>query len=100
MTPADTNREAGDGPDRWRHYGFGLDLVLSPTVHVVVAAVEPELKSRGHASFVIPPGTPGLKMGQKFEKMGIWRSFARVLAILICLRIGRRPPAAFFADIR
>jgi rSAM/selenodomain-associated transferase 2 len=37
---------------------------------------------------------------RKFEKMGIWRSFARVLAILICLRIGRRPPAAFFADIR
>jgi len=42
-----------------------------PTVHVVVAAVEPELKSRGHASFVIPPGTPGLSMGQKFKKMGI-----------------------------
>ena len=42
-----------------------------PTVHVVVAAVEPELKSRGHASFVVPPGTPGLCMGQKFKKMGI-----------------------------
>jgi len=37
---------------------------------------------------------------RKFEQMGIWRSFARVLAILICLRIGRTPPAAFFADIR
>jgi len=42
-----------------------------PTVHVVVAAVEPELKSRGHASFVVPPGTAGLSMGQKFKKMGI-----------------------------
>jgi acyl-CoA dehydrogenase len=42
-----------------------------PTVHVVVAAVEPELKSRGHASFIVPPGTPGLSMGQKFKKMGI-----------------------------
>jgi len=42
-----------------------------PTVHVVVASVEPELKSRGHASFVVPPGTPGLSMGQKFKKMGI-----------------------------
>ena len=40
-------------------------------MHVVVAAVEPELKSRGHASFVVPPGTPGLTMGQKFKKMGI-----------------------------
>ena len=28
------------------------------------------------------------------------RSFARVLAILLCLRFGRKPPAAFFADIR
>lgn len=40
-------------------------------VHVVVAAVEPDLKARGHASFVVPPGTPGLRMGQKFKKMGI-----------------------------
>ena len=42
-----------------------------PCTHVVVAAVEPELKGRGHASFVVPPGTPGLTMGQKFKKMGI-----------------------------
>ena len=40
-------------------------------VHVIVASVEPELKSRGHASFVVPPGTPGLRMGQKFKKHGI-----------------------------
>src|SRR5260221_7577239 len=42
-----------------------------PCTHVVVAAVEPELKSRGHASFIVPAGTPGLTMGQKFKKMGI-----------------------------
>jgi alkylation response protein AidB-like acyl-CoA dehydrogenase len=42
-----------------------------PTVHVVVATVDPELKGRGHASFVVPPGTPGLEQGQKFKKMGI-----------------------------
>src|SRR6202142_1694079 len=42
-----------------------------PCTHVVVAAVEPELKSRGHASFIVPPGTPGVAMGQKFKKMGI-----------------------------
>ena len=29
-------------------------------VHVIVASVEPELKARGHAAFVIPPKTPGL----------------------------------------
>ena len=40
-------------------------------VHVIVASVEPELKARGHASFVVPPGTPGLRMGQKFQKHGI-----------------------------
>jgi acyl-CoA dehydrogenase len=40
-------------------------------VHVVVAAVDPELKGRGQASFVVPPGTPGLSMGQKYQKHGI-----------------------------
>jgi acyl-CoA dehydrogenase len=40
-------------------------------VHVVVASVEPELGSRGQASFIVPPGTPGLSAGQKFQKMGI-----------------------------
>jgi acyl-CoA dehydrogenase len=40
-------------------------------VHVVVASVYPELGSRGQASFVIGPKTPGLSMGQKFQKMGI-----------------------------
>ena len=40
-------------------------------VHVVVASVEPDLKGRGQASFVIGPGTTGLSQGQKFQKMGI-----------------------------
>ena len=40
-------------------------------VHVVVASVEPDLASRGQASFIVPPGTPGLSQGQKFKKMGI-----------------------------
>nr|SBO95153.1 putative acyl-CoA dehydrogenase [Nonomuraea gerenzanensis] len=40
-------------------------------VHVVVASVDPSLGTRGQASFVIPPGTPGLSMGQKFRKHGI-----------------------------
>ena len=33
-------------------------------IHVVVAAVDPELKGRGQASFIIPPNTPGLSQGQ------------------------------------
>ena len=40
-------------------------------VHVITASVEPELKVRGQASFVIPPGTKGLAQGQKFSKHGI-----------------------------
>jgi acyl-CoA dehydrogenase len=40
-------------------------------VHVVVAAVDPELRGRGQASFVIPPNTKGLTQGQKYMKHGI-----------------------------
>jgi alkylation response protein AidB-like acyl-CoA dehydrogenase len=40
-------------------------------VHVVVASVDPSLGSRGQASFIVPPGTPGLSQGQKFRKHGI-----------------------------
>jgi acyl-CoA dehydrogenase len=40
-------------------------------VHVVVAAVDPTLGTRGQASFVVPPGTPGLRQGVKFKKHGI-----------------------------
>src|SRR5579862_8291041 len=40
-------------------------------VHVVVASVDASLGSRGQASFVVPPGTAGLSMGQKFRKHGI-----------------------------
>lgn len=40
-------------------------------VHVVVASVEPELGTRGQATFIVPPGTRGLSQGQKFKKHGI-----------------------------
>ena len=40
-------------------------------VHVVVASVDPELRARGHASFVIPPATKGLSQGSKYKKHGI-----------------------------
>jgi alkylation response protein AidB-like acyl-CoA dehydrogenase len=40
-------------------------------VHVVVASVDPELGTRGQATFIVPPGTPGLSQGQKFRKHGI-----------------------------
>ncbi len=40
-------------------------------VHVVVASVDPAFGSRGQATFIVPPGTPGLSQGQKFRKHGI-----------------------------
>ncbi|MFB7560312.1 acyl-CoA dehydrogenase family protein [Streptomyces brevispora] len=40
-------------------------------VHVVVAVVDAEVGSKGHASFIVPPDTPGLSQGQKFKKHGI-----------------------------
>ena len=54
-----------NGTKTWITNGGIADL------HVVVASVEPELGSRGQASFIVPPGTPGLSAGQKFQKMGI-----------------------------
>jgi alkylation response protein AidB-like acyl-CoA dehydrogenase len=40
-------------------------------VHVVVASVDAALGTRGQASFIIPPGAPGLSQGQKFRKHGV-----------------------------
>jgi acyl-CoA dehydrogenase len=40
-------------------------------VHVVIASVDRELGSRGHAAFVIPPGTPGCEQGAKVKKHGL-----------------------------
>ena len=40
-------------------------------IHVVVGVVDPELGSKGHASFIVPPGTDGLSQGQKYKKHGI-----------------------------
>ncbi|MEV7086213.1 acyl-CoA dehydrogenase family protein [Streptomyces sp. NPDC093085] len=54
-----------DGTKTWATNG-GI-----ANVHVVVAVVDPELGTKGHASFIVPPGTPGLSQGQKFKKHGI-----------------------------
>ncbi|MFJ4244701.1 acyl-CoA dehydrogenase family protein [Streptomyces iakyrus] len=41
------------------------------SVHVVNAVTDPALGARGHALFLIPPGTRGLSQGQKFTKHGL-----------------------------
>jgi acyl-CoA dehydrogenase len=53
-------------------------------VHVVVASVDHSLGSRGQASFVVPPGTPGLRAGQKFKKMGIRASHTGEVVLEDC----------------
>jgi alkylation response protein AidB-like acyl-CoA dehydrogenase len=53
-------------------------------VHVVVASVDPALGSRGQASFIVPPGTPGLRQGQKFRKHGIRASHTAEVVLEDC----------------
>lgn len=62
-----------EGKDEWVLNGTKTWITNGgiADIHVVVASVDPELKARGHASFVIPPNTKGLSQGQKFQKHGI-----------------------------
>ena len=53
-------------------------------VHVIVASVDPELGSRGQASFIVPDGTKGIRMGQKFKKMGIRASHTAEVVLEDC----------------
>jgi alkylation response protein AidB-like acyl-CoA dehydrogenase len=55
----------------------------------MVVSVDPTLGSRGQASFVIPPGTPGIRMGQKFAKMGIRASHTGEVILEDCRIPGR-----------
>jgi alkylation response protein AidB-like acyl-CoA dehydrogenase len=58
-------------------------------VHVLVVSVDPALGARGHASFIVPLGTPGLRMGQKFKKMGIRASHTAEVILDDCRVPGR-----------
>jgi alkylation response protein AidB-like acyl-CoA dehydrogenase len=60
-----TNEWVINGTKTWATNGGIADW------HVIVASVDPELGSRGQASFVVPPGTHGISQGQKFKKHGI-----------------------------
>jgi acyl-CoA dehydrogenase len=58
-------------------------------IHVIVASVDPALGSRGQASFVVPPGTAGIRQGQKFKKMGIRASHTAEVILEDCRVPGR-----------
>jgi alkylation response protein AidB-like acyl-CoA dehydrogenase len=53
-------------------------------IHVVVGVVDPELGSKGHASFVVPPGSEGLSQGQKYKKHGIRASHTAEVVLDDC----------------
>jgi len=58
-------------------------------VHVLVLSVDPDLGSRGHAAFLVPPGTPGIRQGQKFKKHGIRASHTAEVILEDCRVPGR-----------
>jgi acyl-CoA dehydrogenase len=53
-------------------------------VHVVVAAVDPTLGTRGQASFVVGKDTPGLSQGKKETKLGIRASHTAEVVLDEC----------------
>jgi acyl-CoA dehydrogenase len=53
-------------------------------VHVIVASVDPKLGARGQASFIVTEGTPGIRQGQKFKKMGIRASHTAEVILENC----------------
>ncbi len=53
-------------------------------VHVVVATVDPELGTRGQASFIVAKGTPGLSEGKKETKLGIRASHTAEVVLEEC----------------
>ena len=53
-------------------------------IHVVVGVVDPELGSKGHASFVVPPGSEGISQGQKYKKHGIRASHTAEVVLDDC----------------
>ena len=58
-------------------------------VHVVTATVDPALGSRGHASFIVPKGTPGLSEGQVYRKHGLRASHTAEVILDDCRVPGR-----------
>jgi alkylation response protein AidB-like acyl-CoA dehydrogenase len=53
-------------------------------VHVVVATVDPELGTRGQASFIVGKGTQGLSEGKKETKLGIRASHTAEVVLEEC----------------
>jgi rSAM/selenodomain-associated transferase 2 len=68
-----------------------------PAVPAEDIALSQQLRAQAPPAFL---AETVVTSSRKFEQMGVWRSFARVIAILVCLRLGRAVPVSFFANIR
>ncbi len=68
-----------------------------PAVPAEDIALSQRLRAMGPPAFLTETVVTSAR---KFEQMGVWRSFARIVAILVCLRLGRAVPVSFFANIR
>lgn len=68
-----------------------------PAVPAEDIALSQQLRAMGPPAFLTESVVTSAR---KFEQMGVWRSFARIIAILVCLRLGRAVPSTFFANIR
>ena len=80
-----------EGSDEWVLNGTKTWITNGgiANIHVIVASVDPELGSRGQASFIVPDGTKGIRMGQKFKKMGIRASHTAEVILEDCRVPGR-----------
>ncbi len=67
-----TTRAVRDG-DEWIINGRKVFITNGgiADVHIIVATVDPELRHRGQASFIITSDTPGFSQGKKEKKLGI-----------------------------
>ena len=86
-----TRARYDEAKDEWVIDGTKTWITNGGIAHtnVVVASVVPELGSRGHASFVVPEGTPGVSAGTKFKKMGIRASHTGEVIFEECRVPGR-----------
>src|SRR5580700_5259279 len=81
-----TSAHYDEGRDEWVLNGTKTWITNGglANLHVIVAQVDPSLGARGHASFVVPEGTPGIAQGTKFKKLGIRASHTAEVILEDC----------------
>src|SRR5919106_4509781 len=86
-----THAKFDEGKDEWVLNGQKAWATNGgiANVHVVIASVDRDLGARGHAAFVIPPGSDGIEMGAKVEKHGLRASHTADVHLDECRVPGR-----------